>query len=601
MSRTLGDPREVGPLGMSKDQFLSNHHCQRTLLRVCAAPVIMLALGSLAPCVAQERLGKPLIHNYSRRDFGAEVQHWDVIQDRRGVMYFANNAGVLEYDGRTWRLIELPSRLGVQSLAMDDAGRIYVGARGDFGYLGADALGQLEFISLLPSEARKDPSFDQLFTPIPTPSGDVYFQARTKLCHFDSTLACREMESVSQIFSAGGRLYVQQDAGLMQLVRGSLQPVPGGERFTRNEITVLLAYSLGDREGILVGTRAWELFRQRGESFEPLRSSAAEQAGGDELLDGAVLQDGSFALATMLRGVIIVDPRGAVLQQIDQASGLQDNHVHAVLPDSQGGLWLGLQKGVSRVEVASPFTAFDEGSGLEREWREVVEHDETLYVRGYKGLFAARLTAPRSLRFHRIADIEPPAWSFVSTEGRLLVSSRDAVHEVHGQRSRRVVTYASVPRTLYRSRLDPRRVYVGLSEGVASLRLTDGVWRDEGRIDGIDETITSIAEGESGALWLVSLRQRVIRIDFTEPLADDADRRPNLRSRRVTAYPLGEEALTGRISIHEAAGRPLFVTDSGIVRFDEAAERFVPFANLAILADAGRRSFSWITEDARGN
>src|SRR4026207_309495 len=87
--------------------------------------------------------GRPPTHNYTRRDFGAEVQQWDVIQDARGIMYFANNAGVLEFDGRNWRLIELPSRPGVRGVAIDGSGtgRIYVGAGGDFGYLAPDTAG----------------------------------------------------------------------------------------------------------------------------------------------------------------------------------------------------------------------------------------------------------------------------------------------------------------------------------------------------------------------------------------------------------------------------------------------------------------------------
>jgi len=79
--------------------------------------VLALSLGgAAAPLFAEGAAGKPLVHNYNHRDFGAEVQAWDVVQGDSGLMYFANNAGVLEYDGRTWRLIELPSHLDVRSL-----------------------------------------------------------------------------------------------------------------------------------------------------------------------------------------------------------------------------------------------------------------------------------------------------------------------------------------------------------------------------------------------------------------------------------------------------------------------------------------------------
>ena len=153
---------------------------------------LLFVLLLASPLQAQDlRVGKPLIHNYNHRDFGAEVQAWDAVQGDSGLMYFANNAGVLEYDGRNWRLIDLPSHLDVRSLLKDAHGRIYAGATGDFGYLDADAAGQFQFHSLLPKEAREDKSFDQIFTPALTADG-VAFHARNKLCLWNNVrLECR--------------------------------------------------------------------------------------------------------------------------------------------------------------------------------------------------------------------------------------------------------------------------------------------------------------------------------------------------------------------------------------------------------------------------
>ena len=198
-----------------------------------ALALILMGGGSvLRAAPSADGVGRPLIHNYNRRDFGAEVQQWDVIQDARGIMYFANNAGVLEFDGRNWRLIELPSRLGVRALAIDPTGtgRIYVGAGGDFGYLSPDAAGQLQFTSLMPPEAKQDRGFDQVFTPVSAPDGRVYFQARTKLCRwFNGRIGCHDVAgALSRIFVAGRKLYVQQQGvGLMEMKTTPCAPFPG--------------------------------------------------------------------------------------------------------------------------------------------------------------------------------------------------------------------------------------------------------------------------------------------------------------------------------------------------------------------------------------
>lgn len=93
--------------------------------------------------------GKYFIENYTVEEHNAETQTWAALQDNRGVMYFGNNAGVVEYDGSSWRLIRTNNKSVVRSLAIDSSGVIYVGAVGDFGYLAPDSLGKLDFFRLL--------------------------------------------------------------------------------------------------------------------------------------------------------------------------------------------------------------------------------------------------------------------------------------------------------------------------------------------------------------------------------------------------------------------------------------------------------------------
>ncbi len=205
---------------------------------------------------------------------------------------------------------------------------------------------------------------------------------------------------------------------------------------------------------------------------------------------------------------------------------------------------------------------------------------------------------PVSLRFHRVTGIEAPVSSLLRLGDRLLVSSFNAVDEIRAKRLRRVARYRSMPVTLYHSRADARRVYVGLADGLGSLVLgADGAWRDEGRLPGIDDSITSIAEAANGSLWLVSRRQRVLRVDFDarEPASP-----PNERGPRIRFYPT-DQTLTGRIAVQEMAGRPVFLSEQRIAEFDEKLGSFVPVPSLATLHAAGRRSFSQVIEDRHGN
>lgn len=52
----------------------------------------------------------PIVRSYSVSDYNAGIQNWAIAQDERGVMYFGNNSGLLEFDGSAWRLYELPTK-----------------------------------------------------------------------------------------------------------------------------------------------------------------------------------------------------------------------------------------------------------------------------------------------------------------------------------------------------------------------------------------------------------------------------------------------------------------------------------------------------------
>jgi hypothetical protein len=55
-----------------------------------------------------QEIGKPFVKVYSSKVYKAGATNWYINQDKRGVMYFGNEKGLLEYDGISWRKIDLP-------------------------------------------------------------------------------------------------------------------------------------------------------------------------------------------------------------------------------------------------------------------------------------------------------------------------------------------------------------------------------------------------------------------------------------------------------------------------------------------------------------
>ncbi len=88
--------------------------------------VSLVLVSSMLLAQTERESGPPYLHNYTIRDYNAGTQNWSVVQDRRGLMYLGNNAGILEYDGVQWRLIATPNHTVIRSRAVDSSGRIWV-------------------------------------------------------------------------------------------------------------------------------------------------------------------------------------------------------------------------------------------------------------------------------------------------------------------------------------------------------------------------------------------------------------------------------------------------------------------------------------------
>ncbi|MGF6846550.1 hypothetical protein QFZ51_001785 [Chitinophaga sp. W3I9] len=110
--------------------------------------LFFLCIGCFRMAAGQNTIGLPRIINYSKSDFQAGTQTWDIEQDSKGIMYFANNEGMLTYDGSHWKAYPLPNRTIVRALAIDTVDRIYAGGQGELGYFAPGPNGNLVYTSL---------------------------------------------------------------------------------------------------------------------------------------------------------------------------------------------------------------------------------------------------------------------------------------------------------------------------------------------------------------------------------------------------------------------------------------------------------------------
>src|SRR5205085_12446417 len=83
--------------------------------------------------------GNYFLSHYSPNRDDIDHLSFDIAQDERGVLYFANKAGVLQFDGRSWMLI--PTTGPVYTVTVSSTGTLFAGGLSGFGRIADEEAG----------------------------------------------------------------------------------------------------------------------------------------------------------------------------------------------------------------------------------------------------------------------------------------------------------------------------------------------------------------------------------------------------------------------------------------------------------------------------
>ena len=550
-------------------------------------------LGAADPVRRVDEAGLPLMQVFHHPEVrGASRQNWAVVQDDLGVIHVGNGAGmVLSFDGVRWRSTRLPGEAIVRSLGVDSAGRVHVGAIGDFGYLEADADGVLEFVSLHDRLPQDAPEFADVWATLPVDGAVYYFSFAGLFRHDGQSIdVFRPERSFHLAFEVGGRILVREvGRGLLELVDDVLQPLSGGELFAEERVYAVLPRSSdpGDR-GLLIGTRDKGWWLHDGERLQRWPTEV-DALMSSELFYGALrLEDGRLALATVLGGLLLIDAEGRLLRRIGRDQGLPDNAVFRMHEDREGGLWLALGQGVARLGTGAPLSRYDAALGLQGQVLGVRRHAGSLFATTTEGLFRLQRGADGTGRFEPVNAIRGQTWGLLSLPDELLVAALDGVWSLRDGQARRIRTSRQAAFQLLASRSDPQRVWVGLMDGLAAIRRSaPGVWEDEGVHPTLRDEFRTLHETTDGELWLGSWHRGAVRLRLRPgPAAGD----PWSRMQAPERFPI-LDAGEGSTAVYlaEIDGEPRFGSRRGVLQFDPAGAGLRPDARFAGLFDGEER------------
>jgi len=377
--------------------------------------------------------------NYSPEDYNAHNQNWQTVQDSRGVLYFANGDGILEYDGTFWNYIPSVTLTSIISLGIDSNETIYYGGIGEIGYLQPDSTGNLVAVELLSGEDREAIS-SEFFWDIHLFGDVVIFRSESYFISIkgeEITLVEAPNGKTKKSFSTDSEVWLQnEDKKIFWF-----NPMSPEEQylFTDPKISPLIiqgVFNLGNDVKMFVTLGSGVYLYDEKTKVSMMEQMSIVDFSEIKVSCSLYLPNGDLVLCTSNLGVFIVDVNGNVSFHYHEGNGLNTNAIRSVFYDNEGILWFTSNEGISKVLYNIPYTVMmEEGSELKGISNSIVKHDNYLYVATSEGVFMVEESEslnPEEKTVKKVKNLDWQSFDLNVVGDDLICASPGGIFLIHG-------------------------------------------------------------------------------------------------------------------------------------------------------------------------
>lgn len=543
----------------------------------------------------QNTIGLPDVINYPKQTYGAGLQSWDMRQDRNGIMYFANNEGLLSFDGRFWNLFPLPNKTIVRSVEIGKDHRIYAGGQDEFGYFSPGSNGKLLFHSLTGLIPEKDRSFGDVWD-IVSYRNDIFFRSANKIFRIanGSVAVYPAPTEWSFLGVCNDKLYAHDyQSGLLQYDNNVWSPVPSSKDLPKSDpVTAILPVS---GQNAVITTLKNGIFLLTSGSISQLKGPVLERIRQDRIYAAASIGNDWLALATSTEGVYIVDLKGQLIQQFSKAEGLQNNNILSIFSDRQRNLWLGLDNGIDFIAYNSAIKRITP-SGQDGSGYTAVIHQDELYAGTSGGLFHVPLQPAEDMSFSKgdfslIRNTAGQTWGMSEINGQLLLGHHEGAFLIGDDQATKISGNENgfwnfIPL----SNVFPTpQLVAGNYKGLRFFNSSGSGFSMGEKIPGFDESSRFVVLDKAGDIWVSHPYHGVYKVTRA---ADGS-----WKSKLYTAANGLPSTLNNHV--YNVRNELVVATEKGVYIYEAEKDRFIPSPFYARLL--GDQSLRYLKEDTEGN
>ncbi|OIQ41301.1 MAG: hypothetical protein BM563_01040 [Bacteroidetes bacterium MedPE-SWsnd-G1] len=380
----------------------------------------------------------PPIQNYTPNDYLAENQNWSISQSEDGYIYVANNRGLLEFNGADWTLYPSPNNSTLRSVKVV-GDRIYTGCYREFGYWIRNEFGKLEYTSLSNLLGGLN-SQDQHFWNIEHFEDGILFQS-LKNIYILNTLTedfqiINSDTQIPKVFVLDNGVYYQRlKYGIYKLTKGIPQLISSNQVFKDN---IVVNISRED-DALLFQTKETGFYFLRDKLLSKWNIEADNELSTISVYNSERLNDGSFVVGSISNGVYHINSEGEVVLHVNRKKGINNNTVLSQFIDKDDNLWLGLDIGISVLNLKSPYRVYNDVNGVLGSVYASEMYNGNLYLGTNQGLFFKEYDSDDDFKF--IEGTEGQVWCLKQFEGTLFCGHNNGTYVVSGNEADLIVDF----------------------------------------------------------------------------------------------------------------------------------------------------------------
>ncbi len=460
----------------------------------------------------------PKVVHFSRQDYRAQNQNWDIAQRKDLQMFFGNSGGLLNFNGASWQLFPAPSGQVIRAVSVTENNRVFVGGYATLGYWEATAEGKFEYHSLL-NKVEGDGLGNEEIWHILNLGNQVLFQSF-------STLYIYNGDTVKNVNVPGNIMFGRKinDSVIFPVIneglyefdkKGTFQKIPGSDIFKEKIVATILPFGKNE---MLVCTQNSGIFKSSNGKFTPWEGPVNEVLKPLQLNKALQLSSGNYVFGTILSGIFITSPDGKIISHINQEKGLQNNTVLSLFQDRANGLWVGLDKGIDLVLFDSPLKYFQDKTGEIGAVYTAAIFDKKLYAGTNHGIFYKNHLADGFDKFRLLPGSQGQTWDLQVFDNQLIAGHNSGSFRLSGNQLTPLFTSTGVYTTVVhpvRSDILVQGTYTGI---VVLKKDSRGTWQFSNGIEGFTQSARKLFFDKNERLWVLHPRQGLFLVTLDSSL-----------------------------------------------------------------------------------